>query len=81
MKKMDTMTKNIDPYKNDNHKNVPIVNVSNLFVCKDINGIPDNITDTPVFIECTNPTNSFFPADPDSGEYKSCDDEICPFFL
>ena len=69
-----------DPYKNDNNKNAPIVNVEKqLFVCNDVNGIPDNITDTPVFIECTNPANSFFPAAPDSGEYKPCDDEICPF--
>jgi hypothetical protein len=69
-----------DPYKNDNNKNAPIVNVEkNLFVCNDVNGIPDNITDTPVFIECTNPANFFYPAAPDSGEYIPCDDEICPF--
>jgi hypothetical protein len=69
-----------DPYKNDNNKNAPIVNVEKqLFVCNDVNGIPDNITDTPVFIECTNPANFFFPAAPDSGEYIPCDDEICPF--
>ena len=70
-----------DPYKNDNNnKNAPIVNVEkNLFVCNDVNGIPDNITDTPVFIACTDPANFFFPAAPDSGEYIPCDDEICPF--
>jgi hypothetical protein len=69
-----------DPYKNDNTKNAPIVNVEkNLFVCNDVNGIPDNITDTPVFIECTSPSSFFFPAAPDSGEYIPCDDEICPF--
>src|ERR671912_441727 len=69
-----------DPYKNDNNKNAPIVNVEkNLFVCNDVNGIPDNITDTPVFIECTSPSSFFFPAAPDSGEYIPCDDERCPF--
>ena len=69
-----------DPYKVDNNKNAPIVNVEkNLFVCDDVNGIPDNITDTPVFIACLSPANFFFPAAPDSGEYKPCDDEICPF--
>jgi hypothetical protein len=69
-----------DPYKDDNNKNAPIVNVEkNLFVCNDVNGIPDNITDTPVFIACTDPANFFFPAAPDSGEYIPCDDEICPF--
>src|ERR671913_2376198 len=69
-----------DPYKNDNNKNAPIVNVEkNLFVCNDVNGIPDNITDTPVFIACTDPANFFFPAAPDSGEYIPCDDERCPF--
>ena len=73
-----------DPYKNDNdndkYKNGPIVNVEKkLFVCKDVNGIPDNITDTPVFIECTTPAFFFFPAAPDSGEYVPCDDERCPF--
>jgi hypothetical protein len=69
-----------DPYKNDNNKNAPIVNVEkNLFVCNDVNGIPDNITDNGVVITCANPANSFFPAAPDSGEYIPCDDEICPF--
>ena len=69
-----------DPYKNDNNKNPPIVNVEkNLFVCNDVNGIPDNITDDGVFITCANPAYSFFPAAPDSGEYIPCDDEICPF--
>ena len=69
-----------DPYKNDNNKNAPIVNVEkNLFVCNDVNGIPDNITDDGVFITCTDPANFFFPAGPDSGEYIPCDDEICPF--
>src|ERR687897_639362 len=69
-----------DPYKNDNNKNAPIVNVEkNLFLCNDVNGIPDNITDTPVFIACIDPANFFFPAAPDSGEYIPCDDEICPF--
>ena len=69
-----------DPYKNDNNKNAPIVNVEkNLFVCNDVNGIPDNITDTPVFIACLSPAIFFFPAAPDSGEYIPCDDEICPF--
>ncbi len=68
-----------DPYKNDNKKNTPIVNVEkNLFVCNEINGIPDNITDF-LRIECTNPTNFFYPAGPDSGEYVPCDDERCPF--
>jgi hypothetical protein len=69
-----------DPYKNDNNKNAPIVNVEkNLFVCNDVNGIPDNITDDGVSITCTDPANFFFPAGPDSGEYIPCDDEICPF--
>jgi len=69
-----------DPYKDDNNKNAPIVNVEkNLFVCNVVNGIPDNITDDGIFIECTNPANFFFPAGPDSGEYIPCDDEICPF--
>lgn len=71
-----------DPYKNDNNnKNAPIINVEkNLFVCNEVNGIPDNITDTPVFIACTNPaTFFFFPAGPDSDEYIPCDDVICPF--
>jgi hypothetical protein len=68
-----------DPYQND-EKNAPIVNVEkNLFVCNDVNGIPDNITDDGVFITCANPANFFFPAAPDSGEYIPCDDEICPF--
>src|ERR671921_1024159 len=68
-----------DPYKNDNNKNAPIVNVEkNLFVCNDINGIPDNITDF-LRIGCPNPANFFYPAGPDSGEYKPCDDEICAF--
>ena len=67
-----------DPYENYD-KNAPIVNVEkNLFVCNDVNGIPNNITDE-VFITCANPANSFFPAAPDSGEYIPCDDEICPF--
>jgi hypothetical protein len=69
-----------DPYKNDNNKNAPIVNVEkNLFICNDVNGIPDNITDTPVFFACTSPAFFFYPAAPDSGEYIPCDDEICPF--
>jgi hypothetical protein len=68
-----------DPYKNDNNKNAPIVNVEKqLFVCNDVNGIPDNITDF-LRIGCTNPANFFYPAGPDSGEYIPCDDEICPF--
>src|SRR5688500_913623 len=69
-----------DPYKNDNNKNAPIVNVEKqLFVCNDVNGIPD-LTDTPVSIACASSTNFFFiPAGPDSGEYKPCNDEICPF--
>jgi len=68
-----------DPYKNGNNKNAPIVNLEkNLFVCNDINGIPDNITDF-LRIGCTNPTNFFYPAGPDSGEYIPCNDEICPF--
>jgi hypothetical protein len=68
-----------DPYKNDNNKNAPIVNLEkNLFVCNDINGIPDNITDF-LRIGCTNPANFFYPAGPDSGEYIPCNDEICPF--
>jgi hypothetical protein len=69
-----------DPYENDNkNKNAPIVNVEkNLFVCNDINGIPDNITDFPT-IECPNPANFIYPAGPDSGEYIPCDDERCSF--
>ena len=67
-----------DPYKNDNNKNAPIVNVEkNLFVCNDVK-IPDNITDF-LRIGCTNPANFFYPAGPDSGEYIPCDDEICSF--
>ena len=69
-----------DPYKNDNNKNAPIVNVEKkLFVCNDVNGIPENITDDGVFIECLSPAIFSFPAAPDSGEYIPCDDEICPF--
>jgi hypothetical protein len=69
-----------DPYENDKNKNAPIVNVEkNLFVCNDVNGIPDNLTDDGVFITCANPANFFFLAGPDSGEYKPCDDETCPF--
>ena len=74
-----------DPYKNDNNKNAPIVNVEKqLFVCNEVNGVPDNltdipVTDIPVFIGCSTPALFFFPAAPDSGEYKPCDDEICPF--
>jgi hypothetical protein len=69
-----------DPYENDNkNKNAPIVNVEKkLFVCNDINGIPDNITDFPTF-ECPNPANFIYPAGPDSGEYIPCDDERCSF--
>jgi hypothetical protein len=68
-----------DPYQND-EKNAPIVNVEkNLFVCNDVNNLPDNVTDTPIFFECPNPANIFFPAAPDSGDYILCDDEICPF--
>src|SRR5688500_2768111 len=72
-----------DPYKNNNNnnnnKNAPIVNVEkNLFVCNDVNNLPDNVTDTPVFFACPNPVNFFFPAGPDSGEYIPCNDEICP---
>jgi hypothetical protein len=72
--------KGYDQYKNDdNNKNAPIVNLEkNLFVCNDINGIPDNITDF-LRIGCTNPANFFYPAGPDSGEYIPCNDEICPF--
>ena len=69
-----------DPYKNDNNKNAPIVNVEKqLFVCNEVNGVPDNLTDTPVFIECTTPAFFFIPAAPDSGEYIPCEDEICSF--
>ena len=69
-----------DPYQNDNNKNAPIVNVEkNLFVCNDVNNLPDNVSDTPVFFECITPAFFFFPAGPDSGEYIPCNDEICPF--
>jgi hypothetical protein len=69
-----------DPYKVDNNKKAPIVNVEKqLFVCNEVNGVPDNLTDTPVFIECTTPAFFFIPAGPDSGEYIPCDDEICSF--
>src|SRR5687768_10510608 len=55
-----------DPYQNDK-KNAPIVNVEkNLFVCNDVNNLPDNVPDTPIFFECPNPINFFFPAGPDS---------------
>jgi hypothetical protein len=68
-----------DPYQNDK-KNAPIVNVEkNLFICNDVNTPPDNDPDTPIFFECPNPTNFFFPAGPVSGEYIPCNDEICPF--
>ncbi len=68
-----------NPYQDD-EKNAPIVNIEKkLFVCNDVNGIPDNITDDGVFITCANPANFFFLAGPDSGEYKPCDDESCPF--
>src|ERR671912_901153 len=69
-----------DPYKNDNNKNAPIVNVEkNLFVCNDVNNLPDNVTDTPIFFECITPAFFFIPAGPDSGDYIPCNDEICPF--
>src|SRR5687768_2172783 len=68
-----------DPYQKDK-KNAPIVNVEKkLFVCNDVFNLPENITDTPVFFECPDPTDPFFPAGPDSGEYIPCNDEICPF--
>ena len=68
-----------DPYKND-EKNAPIVNVEKkLFICDDVNNLPDNVTDTPIFFECITPAFFFFPAGPDSGEYIPCNDEICPF--
>ena len=68
-----------DPYQND-EKNAPIVNVEKkLFICDDVNNLPDNVTDTPIFFECTTPAFFFFPAGPDSGEYIPCNDEICPF--
>lgn len=68
-----------DPYQNDK-KNAPIVNVEkNLFICNDVNNLPDNVTENPVFFECLLPGNPFFPAGPDSGEYIPCNDEICPF--
>jgi hypothetical protein len=67
-----------DPYKNNNNKNAPIVNVEkNLFVCNELNGIPDNITDDGVRITCEN--QAIFPPGPDSGEYIPCNDEICAF--
>ena len=67
-----------DPYQND-EKNAPIVNVEKkLFICNDVNNLPDNVTDTPVFFECPNPANFFFPAGPDSDDYIPCDDELCP---
>jgi hypothetical protein len=67
-----------DPYKKDNNKNAPIVNVEkNLFVCNKLIDIPDNITDDGVRITCENQAN--FPPGPDSGEYIPCNDEICPF--
>src|ERR671913_486502 len=68
-----------DPYQSDK-KNDPIVNVEKkLFVCNDVFNLPENVTDTPVFFECPNLANFFFPAGPDSGEYIPCNDEICPF--
>jgi len=67
------------PYQSDK-KNTPIVNVEKkLFVCNDVFNLPENITEFPVFFECPDPTNFFFPAGPDSGEYIPCNDEICPF--
>ena len=68
-----------DPYQND-EKNAPIVNVEkNLFICNDVNNLPDNVTDTPVFFECLTPAFFFFfPAGPDSDDYVPCDDELCP---
>ena len=68
-----------DPYQKD-EKNAPIVNVEkNLFICNDVNNLPDNVTDTPIFFECPNPANFFYPAAPDSDEYIPCNDEICSF--
>ena len=67
-----------DPYQND-EKNAPIVNVEkNLFICNDVNNLPDNVTDTPVFFECPNPANFYYPAGPDSDDYIPCNDELCP---
>ena len=69
-----------DPYQNDNNKNAPIVDIEkNLFICNDVNNLPDNVTDTPIFFECLTPAFFFIPAGPDSGDYIPCNDEICPF--
>ena len=57
MKKMNIITKNIIHTKMIINKNAPIVNVDKqIFVCNDVNGIPDNITDR-VSIACESPAN------------------------
>lgn len=65
-----------DPYKNNNNKNAPIVNVEkNLFVCNNVTASPNDF-----LCSATNPEEFFFfPAALDSGEYIPCNDEICPF--
>jgi hypothetical protein len=68
-----------DPYKNNNNKNAPIVNVEKkLFIC-------NNVTDSPNDFACEGVRVVFdddfffaFPPAPDSGEYLLCNDEICP---
>ena len=64
-----------NPYKNNN-KNAPIVNVEKkLFIC-------NNVTDIPNDFACKGSEldfGFFFPSAPDSSEYLSCNDEICPF--
>jgi hypothetical protein len=84
------MAQQYDPYQNEGNnqdynsyqndeKNAPIVNIEKkLFICNDVNNLPDNVTDVPVFFECPNPANFFYPAAPDSDDYIPCDDELCP---
>ena len=67
-----------DPYQND-EKNAPIVNVEkNLFICNDVNNLPDNVTDTPVSLNVQTQQISIYPAGPDSDDYIPCNDELCP---
>src|ERR671912_81875 len=68
-----------DLYQSDKKNDLYLNVEKKLFVCNDVFNLPENVTDTPVFFECPNPANFFFPAGPDSGEYIPCNDEICPF--
>ena len=67
-----------DPYQND-EKNAPIVNVEKkLFVCNDVNNLPDNLLILQSPLNVQTQQISFYPAAPDSDDYIPCNDELCP---